>query len=106
MGSVTKVATATAVLLLADDGDLDLDEPVSDLLPDLPGESTDVTTRHLLSHTAGPPPGPTPTAPSAPPPPATSRPAGQGARLPHRTRRDRGRPDPGPAGPRGRRRGP
>ncbi|GAA3505236.1 hypothetical protein GCM10019016_123490 [Streptomyces prasinosporus] len=58
MGSVTKVATATAVLLLADDGDLDLDEPVSDLLPDLPGESTDVTTRHLLSHTAGLPTGP------------------------------------------------
>ncbi len=55
LGSVTKVATATAVLLLADDGDLDLDEPVSDLLPDLPGGLTDVTTRHLLSHTARPP---------------------------------------------------
>ncbi|WP_427766837.1 serine hydrolase domain-containing protein [Streptomyces sp. DSM 41931] len=58
LGSVTKVATATAVLLLADDGDLDLDEPVSDLLPDLPGGLTDVTTRHLLSHTAGLPTGP------------------------------------------------
>jgi CubicO group peptidase (beta-lactamase class C family) len=58
LGSVTKVATATAVLLLADDGDIHLDEPVGDLLPDLPRELPDVTVRHLLSHTAGLPTGP------------------------------------------------
>ncbi|HZF91446.1 serine hydrolase domain-containing protein [Streptomyces sp.] len=57
LGSVTKVATAAALLLLADDGDLDLDEPVVELLPvfsDVP----EVTVRHLLSHTAGLPTGP------------------------------------------------
>ncbi|MFD7301810.1 serine hydrolase domain-containing protein [Streptomyces pharetrae] len=57
LGSVTKAATAAAVLLLADDGDLDLDEPVVELLPDL-GEIPEVTVRHLLSHTAGLPTGP------------------------------------------------
>ncbi|MFF8670216.1 serine hydrolase domain-containing protein [Streptomyces sp. NPDC015242] len=58
LGSVTKTATAAAVLLLVDDGDLDLDEPVSDLLPDLPRDISEVTVRHLLSHTAGLPTGP------------------------------------------------
>ncbi|MER7895669.1 serine hydrolase domain-containing protein [Streptomyces sp. NPDC096046] len=58
LGSVTKVATAAAVLLLADDGDVDLDEPASALLPDLSGAIPDVTVRHLLSHTAGLPTGP------------------------------------------------
>ncbi|OSZ55491.1 penicillin-binding protein [Streptomyces pharetrae CZA14] len=57
LGSVTKAATAAAVLLLADDGDLDLDEPVVELLPDL-REIPEVTVRHLLSHTAGLPTGP------------------------------------------------
>ncbi|AIS02179.1 serine hydrolase domain-containing protein [Streptomyces glaucescens] len=57
LGSVTKTATAAAVLLLADDGDLDLDEPVVELLPDL-REIPEVTVRHLLSHTAGLPTGP------------------------------------------------
>ncbi|MER6470633.1 serine hydrolase domain-containing protein [Streptomyces collinus] len=57
LGSVTKIGTAAAVLLLADDGDLDLDEPAAELLPELrplPG----VSVRHLLSHTAGLPTGP------------------------------------------------
>ncbi|MGW2788277.1 serine hydrolase domain-containing protein, partial [Streptomyces populi] len=58
LGSVTKVATAAAVLLLAEDGDIDLDEPVSELLPDLPAELPEVSVRHLLSHTAGLPTGP------------------------------------------------
>ncbi|GGM17174.1 serine hydrolase [Streptomyces fumigatiscleroticus] len=57
VGSVTKLGTAAAVLLLADDGDLDLDEPVAGLLPEL-RSLPDVTVRHLLSHTAGLPTGP------------------------------------------------
>ena len=57
LGSVTKVATAAAVLLLADDGDLDPDEPAAELLPEL-GDIPEVTVRHLLSHTAGLPTGP------------------------------------------------
>jgi CubicO group peptidase (beta-lactamase class C family) len=57
LGSVTKVVTAAAVLLLADDGDLDLDEPVAELLPEL-AALPEVTVRQLLSHTAGLPTGP------------------------------------------------
>ncbi|GLY53408.1 serine hydrolase domain-containing protein [Lentzea sp. NBRC 102530] len=44
LGSLTKPFTAALVLTLADDGDLDLDEP----LPKLP-----VTPRQLLTHTSG-----------------------------------------------------
>lgn len=57
LGSVTKVATAAAVVLLADDGDLDLDEPAAELLPEL-RDIPEMTVRHLLSHTAGLPTGP------------------------------------------------
>ncbi|MFJ3335013.1 serine hydrolase domain-containing protein [Streptomyces sp. NPDC086766] len=57
LGSVTKIGTAAAVLLLADDGDLDLDEPAAELLPEL-GPLPEVSVRHLLSHTAGLPTGP------------------------------------------------
>ncbi|MFD7814699.1 serine hydrolase domain-containing protein [Streptomyces sp. NPDC059785] len=56
LGSVTKTYTAATVMLLVDDEDLDLDEPVSGILPefeDLPK----VTVRHLLAHTAGLPAG-------------------------------------------------
>lgn len=57
LGSVTKIGTAAAVLLLADDGDLDLDEPAAELLPEL-RPLPEVSVRHLLSHTAGLPTGP------------------------------------------------
>ncbi|TLW90599.1 beta-lactamase family protein [Saccharomonospora piscinae] len=53
-GSVTKVLTATVVLQLAADGDLDLDEPVRDHVPELGMASwRAVTARQLLSHSAG-----------------------------------------------------
>lgn len=57
LGSVTKLYTAAAVLLLADDDDLDLDDPVASFLPELRA-LPDVTVRHLLGHTAGLPTGP------------------------------------------------
>ncbi|EPH44643.1 putative Penicillin-binding protein 4 [Streptomyces aurantiacus JA 4570] len=57
LGSVTKVYTAAAVLLLAADDDLDLDDPVASHLPEL-RELPQVTIRHLLGHTAGLPTGP------------------------------------------------
>ncbi|MGW0605339.1 serine hydrolase domain-containing protein [Streptomyces sp. NPDC002640] len=57
VGSVTKLFTAAAVLLLADDGDLDLDESAAATLPEL-RRLPEVTVRHLLSHTAGLPSGP------------------------------------------------
>ncbi|MEI5101940.1 serine hydrolase domain-containing protein [Streptomyces sp. PmtG] len=57
LGSVTKVYTAAAVMLLADDGDLDPDDAVASFVPELRA-LPEVTIRHLLSHTAGLPAGP------------------------------------------------
>lgn len=57
IGSITKVWTATLVLRLVDEGLLDLDTPVADVLPGLrladPEVTARVTTRHLLTHTSG-----------------------------------------------------
>lgn len=52
--SMTKLVTATAALQLADQGILDLDEPVAVHFPDLPIPSRrNPTARQLLTHTAG-----------------------------------------------------
>ncbi len=54
--SVTKVATALAVLDLVEDGLLDLDAPVADLLPWFEVEQSEgraMTVRDLLRHTSG-----------------------------------------------------
>ena len=53
--SMTKIATATAVVRLADQGRLDLDAPVGDYLPafDVVQQPRLVTVRELLSHTSG-----------------------------------------------------
>jgi len=57
IGSITKVWTATVVMQLVDEGKLDLDAPIMDVLPDLRvGDSKvakKVTMRHLLTHTSG-----------------------------------------------------
>ena len=57
IGSITKVWTATLVLQLVDEGRLDLDEPVAEVLPGFRVADADVTravtTRHLLTHTSG-----------------------------------------------------
>lgn len=57
IGSITKVWTATQVMQLVDKGLLDLDAPVSEVLPELrlaDEETTKkVTMRHLLTHTSG-----------------------------------------------------
>ncbi|MBX9388013.1 serine hydrolase domain-containing protein [Streptomonospora nanhaiensis] len=57
LGSVAKVYTATLVMRLAEEGALDLDAPVAEVLPGFavpdPGASATVTPRRLLSHTGG-----------------------------------------------------
>jgi CubicO group peptidase (beta-lactamase class C family) len=55
LASLTKVmATTFAVMALVDDGALDLDAPVSAVLPDFRGGAKDaLTPRQLLTHTAG-----------------------------------------------------
>jgi dipeptidyl aminopeptidase/acylaminoacyl peptidase/CubicO group peptidase (beta-lactamase class C family) len=57
IGSMTKVWTATVVLQLVDEGKLDLDAPVVEVLPELRLSDRDaaarLTMRHLLTHTSG-----------------------------------------------------
>jgi CubicO group peptidase (beta-lactamase class C family) len=50
-GSLAKPVTAAAVLILARDGKIDLDAPVTKYLPQFP--YADATVRHLLAHSAG-----------------------------------------------------
>lgn len=56
-GSIGKLYTATLVMMLADAGRIDIDEPIRKYLPDFEvhDESVrdSVTARHLLSHTSG-----------------------------------------------------
>ncbi len=55
-GSLTKSVTCLAVLLLAEEGRLSPDDPITRFLPELrlPGDAqTGVTLHHLMSHTAG-----------------------------------------------------
>ena len=52
-GSVSKQFTAAAVMLLARDGKLSLDDPVRKYLPELPDYGTSLTIRHMLNHTSG-----------------------------------------------------
>ena len=52
-GSVAKQFTAMAVLLLARDGKLSLDDPVRRYVPELPASASAVTVRQMLQHTAG-----------------------------------------------------
>ncbi len=52
VGSISKQFTAACILLLAEDGKLTLDDPVSRWYPDLT-RAHDITLRMLLSHTSG-----------------------------------------------------
>ncbi|WP_305804739.1 serine hydrolase domain-containing protein [Stenotrophomonas sp. YIM B06876] len=53
LASVSKQFTAAAVLLLAEDGKLGIDDPLKKWLPSLPAAADAMTLRHLLSHTSG-----------------------------------------------------
>jgi CubicO group peptidase (beta-lactamase class C family) len=53
LASLTKPFVAEAVLLLLQDGKLQLDAPVSSYLPGTPTTWSAVTLRHLLTHTSG-----------------------------------------------------
>ncbi|MCW5848682.1 MAG: beta-lactamase family protein [Anaerolineae bacterium] len=53
VASITKLATALAVLRLRDDGALRLDDPIVRYLPEAAAAQPGVTVRKLLCHTAG-----------------------------------------------------
>ena len=52
-GSVSKQFTAAAVILLAQEGKLSLDDDVRKHFPELPDYGKPITIRHLLNHTSG-----------------------------------------------------
>jgi CubicO group peptidase (beta-lactamase class C family) len=53
IGSITKCYTATLAMVLVADGDVALDRPVRDYLPELTDLGESLTLRRLLSHTGG-----------------------------------------------------
>jgi CubicO group peptidase (beta-lactamase class C family) len=52
-GSVGKQFTATAVMMLVEEGKVGLEDPLTKYFPDAPASWKQVTVRELLSHTAG-----------------------------------------------------
>jgi CubicO group peptidase (beta-lactamase class C family) len=53
IGSVTKQFTAAAIMLLAQDGKLSVDDKLSSHLEGTPASWSNITLRHLLTHTSG-----------------------------------------------------
>jgi len=53
IGSITKVFTATAVMILVNDGKIRLDDKITNYVSGLPRAWNGISVRHLLSHTSG-----------------------------------------------------
>lgn len=54
VASITKPATATAAMMLVEEGRLGLNRPIKEYLPEICGEGTDdIEVQHLLTHTSG-----------------------------------------------------
>ena len=53
LASVTKQFTATAIMLLVEEGKVGLDDPIPHYLSNTPDAWQGITVRHLLTHTAG-----------------------------------------------------
>ena len=53
VASISKQFTAMAIMLLASDGKLSIDDDVRKYVPELPDYGTRITLRHLLNHTSG-----------------------------------------------------
>src|SRR5580765_3881056 len=52
-GSMGKQFTATAVMMLVEEGKISLDDPLTKFFPEAPSAWKNVKVRHLLSHTGG-----------------------------------------------------
>lgn len=53
LGSITKQFTATAILMLVEEGKLSVDDDITKHLPDYPTRGKRITIEHLLTHTSG-----------------------------------------------------
>jgi CubicO group peptidase (beta-lactamase class C family) len=52
-GSVSKQFTAAAIVLLAQEGKLSLEDDIRKYLPEIPDYGTPITIRHMMTHTSG-----------------------------------------------------
>jgi D-alanyl-D-alanine carboxypeptidase len=53
LGSITKQFTAVGILMLMEEGKLNLSDPITKFLPDYPAQGKAITIAHLLTHTSG-----------------------------------------------------
>lgn len=53
IGSITKQFTATGIMILVEQGKLDVNDSIQQYLPDFPVKKYTVTVEHLLTHTSG-----------------------------------------------------
>ena len=53
IASMTKPITATAVMMMQDEGKLSVDDPVSKYLPEFTGDKAGITIKQCLNHTSG-----------------------------------------------------
>lgn len=53
IGSITKQFTATAIMMLAEEGKLKVTDPITKYLKDYPTHGYTITIEHLLNHTSG-----------------------------------------------------
>ncbi len=53
LASASKLLSGVLIMMLVDEGLIDLDAPVSDYLPQFTGDKASMTTRQMFSHTSG-----------------------------------------------------
>ncbi|MFH1418223.1 MAG: serine hydrolase [Planctomycetota bacterium] len=53
VGSMSKFFTATAILMLVEQGKVSLDDEITRFLPDYPTHGEKITIKHLMAHTSG-----------------------------------------------------
>ncbi|EEF59390.1 serine hydrolase domain-containing protein [Pedosphaera parvula] len=53
LASVSKQFTAMAIMILADQGKLSFDDPITKFFPEFPEYGKSITVRHMLNHTSG-----------------------------------------------------
>ncbi|MDG2089971.1 MAG: serine hydrolase [Gammaproteobacteria bacterium] len=53
LGSLTKQMTTAAIMMLEEDGELQVDDPITRFFPDYPTHGYTITLRHLMTHTSG-----------------------------------------------------
>ncbi len=53
LGSLTKQMTTASIMMLAEEGLLQVDDPITQYFPDYPTHGYTITLRHLMTHTSG-----------------------------------------------------